>query len=225
MKGIVLKTQLVREEDKIVSILTNRELLTLYRFYGARHSSISVGYFLDFNVEYSPYFKLGRLRDVIELPFPQLWQLERFLPWERFCGFLYSHLAEVTLLPSFYYTLMEKSLMGIEFQQAERVLISAYWKILKFEGRLPFPNSLPICPFCNKTISKSDLLSPIPFGIDRELNLYHPNCVYSLNRAHSLNPSYIFPTLPGYKGLDFLETGKTILLSDKEIRFLFNYLF
>ena len=41
MQGFILRTQPVRDEDLLVSILTQNELVLAYRFYGARHASIT----------------------------------------------------------------------------------------------------------------------------------------------------------------------------------------
>jgi hypothetical protein len=202
MRGIILRTQLVREEDKIVSILTEKELVTLYRFYGARHPHIAVGGFIDFTIEPSPKFRLGRLRNVVEIPTPQLWKVENYQPWERFCGQLYRHLSGVTLLPPFYYRLMEKGVERMGVERAERVLINLYWQISQFEGRLP---STPICPICHSPCTPT--LSKL--GVGEGLTLYHPKC------------APLLPRFDSFKLLDLVETGKTLLFSDREVVQLF----
>ena len=56
MQGFILKVTKVRDEDCIVSILTNSEMLETYRFYGARHSNITQGFKIDFEVLLNPNF-------------------------------------------------------------------------------------------------------------------------------------------------------------------------
>ena len=50
MQGYIIDIKPVKDDDLIVSILTENELLTTYRFYGARHSNINIGYKIDFEL-------------------------------------------------------------------------------------------------------------------------------------------------------------------------------
>ena len=47
MQGYIIDIKPVKDDDLIVSILTENELLTTYRFYGARHSNINIGYKIE----------------------------------------------------------------------------------------------------------------------------------------------------------------------------------
>lgn len=51
MQGYIIDIKTVKDDDLIVSILTENHVYTTYRFYGARHSNINVGYKIDFELE------------------------------------------------------------------------------------------------------------------------------------------------------------------------------
>ncbi len=48
MQGYIIHITRVKDEDLIVTILTQNVIKTTYRFYGARHSSVHLGYKIDF---------------------------------------------------------------------------------------------------------------------------------------------------------------------------------
>jgi hypothetical protein len=60
MQGFIVNINRVKEEDLIVSILTKDKLHTLYRFYGARHGSINIGFKIDFEIEQSSKSTISR---------------------------------------------------------------------------------------------------------------------------------------------------------------------
>ena len=51
MQGYIINVNKARDEDVIVTILAQDNLYTLYRFYGARHSQINLGFKIDFEIE------------------------------------------------------------------------------------------------------------------------------------------------------------------------------
>lgn len=67
MQGYILDTKPVKDDDLIVTILTENKIYTTYRFYGAKHSNINVGYKIDFELENTLRSDIGRLRDVMQL--------------------------------------------------------------------------------------------------------------------------------------------------------------
>ena len=67
MQGFIIKLTRVREEDMIVTIIAEESLQTLYRFYGARHSPINMGFKIDFETETSLKSSIPRMKDVIHL--------------------------------------------------------------------------------------------------------------------------------------------------------------
>ena len=51
MQGFIINLNRVKEEDLNVTILSRGSLETLYRFYGARHGVINLGFKIDYEVE------------------------------------------------------------------------------------------------------------------------------------------------------------------------------
>ncbi|MEO1941571.1 MAG: recombination protein RecO, partial [Campylobacterales bacterium] len=84
MKGFILRTQLVREEDLIVEVLTPSSRLTLYRFYGARHPQLQVGYLIDFYPETPKNYPTLRLRHPIHLQLGFELSFHHLYWWQRF---------------------------------------------------------------------------------------------------------------------------------------------
>jgi len=152
MKGFILSTSYVRDEDLIVRILTKNEVLTLYRFYGARHSYINVGYLIDFTVEESVKTTIKRLRNVIQLPFDFLFDINRMLFYKQFVNLLNNHLFDVTKIDKFYFELLGEITKQISKRDAKRFLIESYVKLLEKEGRLHKDN---ICFLCERKIENN----------------------------------------------------------------------
>ncbi|RAZ49723.1 recombination protein RecO [Campylobacter hyointestinalis] len=148
MQGYILRVQKVRDEDCLVFILTENKLVKSYRFYGARHSIITQGFKLDFELEGGGVF-LPHLRNSMHLGFKWLFQRERLLVWQHFMRLLYEHLKGVEEPGDFYYNLLDICAYKFEKQNPKRVVIEAYLQILDFEGRL----HKDICCFlCNQKI-------------------------------------------------------------------------
>jgi len=156
MKGFILSTVLVREEDLIVKILTKSEVLTLYRFYGARHSYINVGYLIDFTIEESAKTTIKRLRNVVQLPFDFLFDVNKMIFYKQFVNLLNNHLFDVTKIDDFYFELLEEITKQISKRDAKRFLIESYVKLLEKEGRLHKDN---ICFLCERKIENNIALA------------------------------------------------------------------
>jgi len=146
LRGFILHTQLVKEEDLVVTILTKNKILRLYRFYGARHSVINLGYLIDFEIE-NTIVSIDRLRNIMQLPYPFLLDREKMLIWQNFIKMMYAHLFDVDDIDSFYFYLLEDIIRHFD-RNPKRVLIEHYIKLLKFEGRL----SAFECFLCDKPI-------------------------------------------------------------------------
>ena len=148
MRGFVLHTQLVKEEDLVVTILTKNRVVRLYRFYGARHSVINVGYLIDFEIEQT-MVNIDRLRNVMQIGYPFLLDTQKMLIWQNFIEMMYKHLFDVEEIDGFYYYLLEEITQN--FQNPKQTLISSYIKLLNFEGRL----SEFECFLCDKPLKYS----------------------------------------------------------------------
>lgn len=200
MKGFILNIVRVRDEDLLVTLLTDQEVITLYRFYGARHSYINIGYHIDFEIEESEKTTLKRLRNVTQLGFSFLLDYEKMLIWQQFTKLLNTHLRDVGEVDPFYYALLE-SLSHHFTRSAKRAVIEHYVTLLDHEGRL---HEDMICFLCEKRVGGS-------VALVRSFLPAHPECVYeegfSIEKVHTL-----------------FHEQKTLLLEDSEIEGLYNVL-
>ncbi len=67
MQGYIINLNKVKDEDLIVTILSHHRLKALYRFYGARHGTINIGFNIDYEIEPSAKSTIGRLKDTQDL--------------------------------------------------------------------------------------------------------------------------------------------------------------
>lgn len=168
MQGFILHTQVVKDEDLIVYILTQKALLKSYRFYGLRHSNVLNGYKIDFALEENSRF-LPRLKDVLHMGFDWILQREKMLLWQEFIRLIYGHLREVSTLEGFYFQLLDECARRFLKQAPKRVIVDAYAKILEFEGRL---HRDFVCFACGEEISGDIMLL-------RAFLPSHQPCVFS----------------------------------------------
>ncbi len=201
MQGIILNIIKVKEEDLIVSVLTKKRLKTLYRFYGARHSHINLGYKIDFVPIASPKSSLSMLREVLHLGFSWQFDREKFYIWQQFCKLLYKHLKDVDELDQFYFDLLENSIHKINKQNPKRVLIEAYLELLEYEGRLHDDFK---CFICDKNIEKKLVLK-------RSFLTAHESCL--------IGKKMDIDTIK-----ELFKTKKTLLLENTEIENLWEIL-
>ena len=136
MQGYIINVNKARDEDVIVTILTHHNLYTLYRFYGARHGQINLGFKIDFEPEASVKSSIDRLRNVIQLGFPWITDRSRLFIWQQFCALFHKHMQDSEELDSFYFELLENAASIWQTQNPKRIAIETYVKLLAFEGRL-----------------------------------------------------------------------------------------
>lgn len=136
MQGFIINITRVKDEDLIVTILTPQMIKTTYRFYGARHSTIHLGYKIDFEVLHSLKSSIPQLRSVMHLG--QTWNSnrERMLIWQSFIKLFYQHLKDIAIIDNFYFDLLESCSAIWHQQNPKRIAIEAYVKLLSHEGRL-----------------------------------------------------------------------------------------
>lgn len=149
MQGFVLNLNRVKDEDLIVTILSKNNLDTLYRFYGARHSVINLGFKIDYEKEGSTKSTILRLRDVIHIGYKWINDNSRLRVWQDFLALFYKHLKDAEEVDEFYFDLLESTSKNLDKQNPRRILIESYVKLLEHEGRLHtelkcFLCSLPI---------------------------------------------------------------------------------
>ena len=201
MKGFIINLNRVKEEDLIVTIVTDGSLETLYRFYGARHGVINLGFLIDFEIEPSAKSTIGRLKDVVHIGYKWINNYEKLRLWQNFTALFYKHLKEAENIGSFYFQLLEEASQKWGKQNPKRVSIEAYVKLLEHEGRL---HTEMHCFLCSRKI-EGDI------SLLRAFLPTHESCshTYPINAA----------------ALHELYTNKSSLfLSDKEIDRLWNVL-
>jgi len=170
MRGFILSLHKAKNEDMIVTVLSEEKIYKLYRFYGARHSILQLGYLIDFEIEEDRYGKfLPRMRGVSHIGIDWLYKRDRLLIWHSFITLLHKHLIDVEDIDRFYFNTLLDTYRRFRKENPKRAVIEAYVKILKFEGRL---HSLESCHICEKTLGDkiSFMQSLIPA---------HPECIYS----------------------------------------------
>ncbi len=194
MQGFIIKLNRAREEDMIVSIIAEESLQTLYRFYGARHSPINMGFKIDYEAEYSLKSSIPRMKDVIHLGFSWMGEYERLRLWQQFIALFHPHLKDSESIGNFYFDLLNDASLRWKDQNPKRVAVESYVRILDHEGRLHRELN---CFFC-------DLPIDTDISLIRAFLPAHQNCSHTL----SINP----------KGFEWLYTrASTLFLDDNEV--------
>ncbi len=201
MQGYITNINKARDEDLIITILTPRKQYTTYRFYGARHSTINLGYKIDFELQHSFKSKIPQLRSVLHLA--KRWNIDRIRMyiWQQFVKFFYKHLKDIENIEEFYFKLLEESFEKWGEQNPKRIAIECYIKLLEFEGRL---HSDFICFECEKKIEKD-------ISLLRAFLPAHKECIYtdSYKLAHVK---------------ELFKNKTTLFFDDKEIERLWQIL-
>ena len=194
MQGYIISLNKVKEEDLIVTIISKNSLDTLYRFYGARHGTINLGFKIDFEKDPSSKSTISRLKDVIHIGFPWINNYELLRFWQNFTGLFYKHLKDAEEIGEFYYNLIDKASHEWSKQNPKRVAIESYVKLLEHEGRL---HTEPICFLCSQPI-KEDI------SLIRAFLPTHETCTHTLAiNQNALN--------------ELFKNKSSLFLSDKEI--------
>ena len=201
MQGFIIDVKSVRDDDLIVTLLTDHHIYTSYRFYGARHSNINVGYKIDFELESNLKSSIPRLKEVIQLGFPWILNRDKLYCWQRFIKLFYYHFKDVEHIDDFYFLLLNELITKIHKQNAKRAIIETYIKMLEHEGRL---HTEFICLLCDEKI-ESDI------SLVRSFHPVHAQCTYSKKFE--------------YKKIEELfKNASLILLEDEEIDYLWSIL-
>lgn len=154
MQGFIIQLNRVKEEDLIVTIVSRENLDTLYRFYGARHSVINLGFKIDYEKESSSKSTIQRLKDVIHIGYRWLGDYKLLRLWQDFCALFYKHLKDADTLDTFYFNLLENASQNWNRQNPKRVAIESYIKLLEHEGRLHTEFE---CFLCSDSIVEDDI--------------------------------------------------------------------
>lgn len=194
MQGYIINLNKVKDEDLIVTIISKDSLDTLYRFYGARHGTINIGFKIDYEKEPSAKSTISRLKDVIHIGFKWINDYKLLRLWQDFLSLFHNHLKDAEDIGKFYFELIDNASKEWNKQNPKRVAIESYVKLLEHEGRL---HKERICFLCSKPI-EGDI------SLLRAFLPTHKECSNTL----SINKV-------GLKEL--YENKSSLFLSDKEI--------
>lgn len=197
MQGYIIDIKAVKEDDLIVSLLTEKHIYTTYRFYGARHSNINIGYKIDFELESNLKTSIPRLKDVIQLGFQWIFESDKLYCWQRFIKLFYAHLKDIEEIDDFYFRLLDKLSHKMIKQNPKRAICKSYLKLLKHEGRLHTDFN---CFLCEQKITNN-------ISLVRSFMPVHSHCSYS--RTFEFN-----------KIKELLEEKRVISFEDEEVDYL-----
>jgi len=169
MQGYIININNVKDEDLIVSILTSNNFYTTYRFYGARHSLINVGFKIDFELETNMKSSIPRLKDVLQISYPWIQDSSKLYCWQRFLKLFYPHLKDVEEIEDFYFDLLDELAHKMVKQSPKRAIIESYVKLCEHEGRLHKEYECLLC--------EEKILDDI--SIVRGFQPTHKKCSYS----------------------------------------------
>jgi len=201
LQGYIINLNKVKEEDLIVTILSDGSLETLYRFYGARHGTINIGFKIDYEIDSSFKSTIGRLKDVIHIGYPWINDYALLRLWQDFTKLFFKHLKDAESLGSFYFELLENASLQWNKLNPKRVAVESYVKLLEHEGRL---HKELYCFLCSKEI-QGDV------SLLRAFLPTHFNCSHTMSiNASSLKELY--------------NKKSSLFLTDKEIERLWNIL-
>ncbi len=181
MQGYILHVNPCREEDLIVSLLCENSIVTAYRFYGARHSTINVGYKIDAELIYSHKSSLPQLRNVMHLSNSWLIKREKALLWQNFIALFFKHLRGIDEVDEFYFKLLSEAEEKMSLQDAKRIQVESYIKLLAYEGRLHKEKK---CFFCESIIENQ-------ISFIRGFLPTHPECSSSVG-LNVKDTTYLF---------------------------------
>ena len=201
MQGYIININKVRDEDLIVTILGENYLYTTYRFYGARHSTINIGYKIDFELETNLKSNIARLKDVLHIGNPWILNRDKLYCWQRFIKLFKPHLQDVEELGGYYMGMLDTLTHKIIKQNPKRAIIESYIELCEYEGRL---HTQYDCLLCDEKI-ESDI------SLVRSFLPTHSSCSYS----------YSF-TIEQIKEL--FEEKSLINFTDEEVEYLWNIL-
>ncbi len=199
MQGYIIKQNKARDEDLVVSIVTSQGLENLYRFYGARHGTINLGFKIDFESRSSLKSSISQLRDVVHLGFPWILDFDKLRLWQQFITLFYPHLHQNEAIESFYFELLDAAASRWGKQNAKRVAVETYVALLKYEGRL---HEEMECFLCNQSIEND-------ISLLRAYLPSHKRCSHRL-------------TVSSEALQDLYKTQSSLFLSDEEINILWS---
>lgn len=194
MQGFISGIKKLKNEDIIVNIITQSHFLSLYRFYGMRHSIINIGRKIDFEVEYNGIF-MPRLRAISQLGFE--WESD-FYKMRYFQGFMQRldrHLSGTEEISNFYFEMLNRAILIMKKQHPARALLDLYAMMLESEGRRGISDN---CFICDEILGGK-------VRVARGFLSAHPHCI---NSDFEIEKARFF---------EFLKSAKSVHLSEVEV--------
>lgn len=201
MQGYIIRLNPSRDEDLIITLLTQNSIESAYRFYGARHSTINLGYKIDAELIHNAKSTMPQLRNVLHLAHSWQNEQDKMFVWQNFITLFYNHLKGIEQIDEFYFDLLEQMTTPMQKQNPKRLCIEAYLKLLDYEGRLHTQNQ---CFLCENEI-QSDI------ALARGFLPAHANCLH-VKPMNSLHVEHL------------LKDKSTILLDDEIVERLWRIL-
>ncbi|MCK5855288.1 MAG: recombination protein RecO [Sulfurovaceae bacterium] len=158
-----------KNEDIIVTVLSNQSVTDYWRFFGARHSILQIGNFIDFEVEEDNGSFMPKIRKVSHLRFSWLFSPHHLIIWQNFIKLFYFHLKDTTEIEIFYLNLLLDIAQKWDKQNPKRLAVEAYLKLLNHEGRL-YDNGF--CYVCEEPFNDR-------IGLMRAYIPAHSHCIYT----------------------------------------------
>ncbi|MFK5976803.1 MAG: recombination protein RecO [Sulfurovum sp.] len=184
-----------KNEDMIVTILTNYGISKYYRFFGARDIILQFGHLINFTIDREfDKDSISKMRSLSLIEFPWLKHVDKRLFWSQFLKLFYTHVIDIKKVDIFYFNILLLSIQKWDKSNHKRIICESYINILKYENRL---SPLIKCHICNEVFKDN-----IAF-ID-ELKPTHPKC----SKSHPIAIK---------KMVNFFNTKNSIFLSDDEI--------
>ena len=201
MRGFIIGIRKAKNEDVVVTVLTNNSVQSYWRFFGARHSILQVGNLVDFEVKESQNNFMPQMRSLSQLSFPWIFWANHLLVWQNFIKIFEPHFKETTEIDPFYFELLLKIAKRWEKQNPKRLAIEAYMELLEHEGRL---YEHGFCHVCEEVLDDE-------VGLMRAFLPAHPHCIYA--NPHKKSSIFIL-----------FHTKSTIKMSDDEVNSLYHVL-
>ncbi|MBZ7987352.1 recombination protein RecO [Campylobacter canadensis] len=165
MQGIILNTKTINFKDLIVSILTKDSYLKCYRFYGVKHSIVSIGNYIDFELSKRAMF-LPILHSTMQ--YYCKWQNDylKLKYWIDYCAFLHRILQQNGSCDEIYFKQSLSLMTKLNSQDAKRAILDSIISILDYEGMLQREY---FCSLCEKELTNY-------VSLDENYMLYCSSC-------------------------------------------------
>jgi len=201
VRGFIINIRKAKNEDVIVTVLTNESARDYWRFFGARHSILQIGNLVDFELSESNGNFMPNMRSLSHISFPWIFSNNHLLIWQNFIKLFEPHLKDTIEVESFYFNLLLKVAKKWDKQNPKRLAVESYMELLNYEGRL-YDNGF--CYVCEEILDEK-------VGLMRAFLPTHPHCIY----GQPFHKKEIF---------ELYNSHSTIHIDDQTVEKLYNIL-